>query len=64
MNTKIYTIIYGTISDYKNKYYNDAQNVERCTIYENRALNIIKNALIIGSITHEEAIVLYHYAFN
>lgn len=64
MNTKIYTILYETISDYKNKYYNDAHNIERCAIYENKMLNIIKNASIIGSITHEEAIALYHHAFN
>lgn len=64
MNTKIYTILYETISDYKNKYYNDAHNTERCAIYENKMLNIIKNASIVGSITHEEAIALYHHAFN
>lgn len=60
MNSKTYNIIYESISDYKNKYYND----ERCAIYETQVLRWIKNASIIGSITHEEAIALYHHAFN
>lgn len=64
MNSKTYMIIYESISDYKNKYYNDAYNEERCAIYEAKALQWIKNASIIGSITHEEAIALYHHAFN
>ena len=64
MNTKTYTIIYKSISDYKNKYHNDTHNKERCAIYEAKALRWIKNASIIGSITHEEAIALYHHAFN
>lgn len=64
MNTKTYTIIYKSISDYKNKYYNDARNEERCAIYETKTLQWIKNASIIGSITHEEAITLYHHVFN
>ena len=64
MNTKIYTTIYDSITEYKSKYYNDAHNKERCAIYEKRTLQWIKNASIIGSITHEEAIALYHHAFN
>ena len=64
MNTKTYTMIYKSISDYKNKYGNDAHNEERCAIYEAKALQWIKNASIIGNITHEEAIALYHHAFN
>ena len=44
MNTKTYTIIYKSISDYKTKYYNDAHNEERCAIYEAQALQWIKNA--------------------
>ena len=64
MNTKTYIIIYESISDYKNKYYNDAHNEERCAIYEAKVLQWIKNASIIGNITHEEAIALYHHAFN
>ena len=64
MNTKTYMIIYKSISDYKNKYYNDTHNKERCAIYETQTLRWIKNASIIGSITHEEAITLYHHAFN
>ena len=64
MNSKTYTIIYKSITDYKSKYYNDAHNEERCAIYEKRTLQWIKNASIIGSITHEEAIALYDYAFN
>lgn len=38
MNTKTYTIIYKSISDYKKKYYNDVHNKERCTIYETKTL--------------------------
>lgn len=64
MHTKTYTIIHESISDYKRKYYNDAHNEERCAIYEKKALQWIKNASIIGSITHEEAIELYTHAFN
>lgn len=64
MNTKTYIIIYNSITEYKSKYYNDAHNGERCAIYEKRILQWIKNASIIGSITHEEAIALYHHAFN
>lgn len=64
MHTKIYMIIYESISDYKSKYYNDTHNGERCAIYEKKALQWIKNASIIGSITHEEAIALYDHAFN
>lgn len=64
MNTKTYTIIYNSITEYKNKYYNNAHNEERYTIYEKHTLQWIKNASIIGSITHEEAIALYHHAFN
>lgn len=64
MNTKTYNIIYKSISDYKAKYYNDAHNTERCAIYEAQTLRWIKNASIIGSISHEEAIALYHHVFN
>ena len=64
MNTKTYTIIYNSITEYKSKYYNNPHNEERCAIYEKTTLRWIKNASIIGSITHEEAIALYHYAFN
>lgn len=38
MNTKTYTIIYKSISNYKNKYYNNAHDEERCAIYEKKAL--------------------------
>ena len=64
MNTKTYMIIYNSITEYKSKYYNDAHNEERCAIYEAKTLQWIKNASIIGSISHEEAIALYHHAFN
>lgn len=64
MNTKTYTIIYKSISDYKSKYYNNVHNEARYATYEKKALQWIKNASIIGSITHEEAIALYHHAFN
>ena len=64
MNTKTYSIIYKSISNYKAKYYNDAHNAERCAIYEKQTLRWIKNASIIGSISHEEAIALYHHVFN
>lgn len=64
MNTKTYKIIYESISNYKNKYYNDTHNKERYTIYEATTLRWIKNASIIGSISHEEAIALYHHVFN
>lgn len=64
MNSKTYTIIYKSISDYKAKYYNDAHNTERCAIYEKTTLRWIKNASIIGSVSHEEAIALYHHVFN
>ena len=64
MITKTYTIIYESITEYKSKYYNNAHDEERCTIYEKRALQWIKNASICGSITHEEAIALYDYTFR
>lgn len=64
MNTNTYTIIYNSITEYKSKYYNNAHDEERCTIYEKKTLQWIKNASICGSITHEEAIALYDYAFN
>lgn len=64
MNTKTYKIIYNSITEYKSKYYNNPHNKERCAIYEAQTLRWIKNASIIGSITHEEAIALYHHAFN
>ena len=64
MHTKTYTIIYKSISDYKRKYYNDTHNGERCAIYEKKVLQWIKNASIMGSITHEEAIELYTHTFN
>lgn len=64
MNTKTYTIIYKSISDYKSKYYNNSHDEERCAIYEETTLRWIKNASIIGSVSHEEAIALYHHVFN
>ena len=64
MNTKTYSILYFNISMYKKNYCDNKSFKERNTIYENRILNAIKNASIIGSITHEEAIALYHHAFN
>ena len=64
MNTKTYSILYFNISMYKKNYCNNKSFKERNTIYEDRILNAIKNASIIGSITHEEAIALYHHAFN
>lgn len=64
MNTKTYSILYFNISMYKKNYCNNKSFKERHTIYEDRILNTIKNASIIGSITHEEAIALYHHAFN
>lgn len=64
MNSKTYSILYFNISMYKKNYCDNKSFKERNTIYENRILNAIKNASIIGSITHEEAIALYHHAFN
>lgn len=64
MNTKTYYILHHNISMYKKNYCNNKSFKERNTIYEDRILNSIKNASIIGSITHEEAIALYHHAFN
>lgn len=64
MNTKTYYMLHFDISIYKKNYCNDKSFKERNTIYEARILNSIKNASIIGSITHEEAIALYHHAFN
>ena len=64
MNTKTYSILYFNISMYKKNYCDNKSFKERNTIYEDRILNAIKNASIIGSITHEEAIALYHHAFN
>ena len=64
MNTKTYTILHNAISDYKNKYYNDPCNGERVAIYETQVIRWIKNAKIIGSITSNEARLLYDYAFE
>ena len=64
MNTKTYTILYGAISDYKGKYYNDPRNGGRIAIYETQVIRWIKNAKIIGGITLDEARALYNYAFE
>ena len=64
MKGRTYTILYNTISDYKNKYYNDPCNGERVAIYETQVIRWIKNAKIIGSITPDEARALYDYAFG
>ena len=64
MSTKTYTILYDTISDYKNKYYNDPCNGEHIAIYETQVIRWIKNAKIIGGITLDEARALYDYAFE
>ena len=64
MNSKTYSILYFNISMYKRNYCDNKSFKERNTIYEDRILNAIKNASIIGSITHEEAIALYHHVFN
>ena len=64
MNTKTYTILYDTISDYKSKYYNDPRNNERVAIYETQVIRWIKNAKIIGGITPDETRALYDYAFG
>lgn len=64
MNSKTYSILYFNISMYKKNYCNNKSFKERHTQYESRILDSIKNASIIGSITHEEAIALYHHAFN
>ena len=64
MNIKTYAILYDTISDYKNKYYNNPCNDERIAIYETQVIRWIKNAKIIGGITSNEARALYDYAFE